>query len=468
MRKYYWYASAYIKKHGLIFLLSVIATIALFSFMVPYIADRIEKRSVSYIGMVGDYTLKTLPDEITTKLSAGLTRIEQDGGTAPVLAERWTVEQDGKVYRFILKDELYWQDGEPVTPESIRYDLRDTQVLTTEEDIVYRLPDTYAPFPTLLSQPVFREGTISHFGLISKPTLIGIGKYKIADYKNSGHRIEEIVIDSDTERFIYRFYLTEDDAITAFKRGEVDTLMNMFDPEELTSWETVTVESEAQSDQYLAVFMNHRDPRFSQKNVRQALNYALQKPSGETRAISPIHPDSWAYLDGGKKYDKDLDRATERILAELPQTPLEFELVTSPLFVDRADQIKEEWENFGGRAYDACQASDDVEQKELCENTRISVKVTISSFPDTNTFEALLLGQRIQPDPDQYSLWHSEQSTNIVGYKNTRIDTLLERGRQTQDRQERLEIYQEFQQFFLEDSPIIFLEFLDTYVVERG
>jgi ABC-type transport system substrate-binding protein len=44
----------------------------------------------------------------------------------------------------------------------------------------------------------------------------------------------------------------------------------------------------------------------------------------------------------------------------------------------------------------------------------------------------------------------------------------LEKGRQTLDKKERTDIYQEFQQFFLEDTPAIFLRYLYSYDIKRG
>jgi peptide/nickel transport system substrate-binding protein len=79
----------------------------------------------------------------------------------------------------------------------------------------------------------------------------------------------------------------------------------------------------------------------------------------------------------------------------------------------------------------------------------------------------LLIGQESPLDPDQYANWHSEQATNFSGYKNTRIDNLLEKGRTAKEQRERIEIYQEFQQFFLEDAPAVFLQHLESYSVQR-
>ena len=77
------------------------------------------------------------------------------------------------------------------------------------------------------------------------------------------------------------------------------------------------------------------------------------------------------------------------------------------------------------------------------------------------------MGQEIPVDPDQYFLWHSDQSTNFTNYQNTRIDSLLEKGRQTIDQNKRKEVYQEFQQFMLEDPPAIFLRHLFSFDVKR-
>ena len=230
-------------------------------------------------------------------------------------------------------------------------------------------------------------------------------------------------------------------------------------------WETVEVTSTLQTDRYLAVFFNNNSPKLS-KNIRQGLSYGLEKPQDKTRARGPIDSASWAYLEGGKSYDKDLDRALERLVDGLPPEPLELELTTTTNYQQEAESIKQQWEELGEKAVPYCTENKD-EGKDLCENLRIKVNILIRNFPDTSNFELLLLGQDSPPDPDQYFLWHSEQPTNFTHYKNTRIDSLLEKGRKTLDQSERLAVYQEFQQFLLEDPPAIFLRNLESYEVRR-
>ncbi len=142
-------------------------------------------------------------------------------------------------------------------------------------------------------------------------------------------------------------------------------------------------------------------------------------------------------------------------------------MTTTNLFKSDADRIQETWEAFGDEAVTACQNSSEIENTSRCDNLDIDIAVRYTSFPDTNDFETLLIGQEIPADPDQYYLWHSEQATNFTGYKNTRVDKLLEQGRQVAEREERRGIYQQFQQFFLEDSPAVFLRHLESYEITR-
>lgn len=466
MRKFYWYLTAYIKKHGLTFFASVLGAILIFSFIVPRVANSMEKSNRQYVGLVGEYALSTLPHEVTSKLSAGLTKIEDDGSVAPLLAERWAIEQDGKTYRFVLKDDIYWQDGKELSPEDINYNLKDVETIITPNDIVFKLPDAYAPFPAVVSQPLLKKGEMSHYFFSTRPTLIGIGEYQITDYKQQGKYLTEVTVDGKRNRFVYRFYLTEEDAVDAFKQGEVDVLPGLTAHYDIMDWDSNSTEVAITTNRYLAVFFNIRSPLFG-KNVRQALSYALEKPDASIRANGPINPTSWAYLEGAKTYDANWERGSERLLSEIPPEPLNIELTTSSLFEEEAESIKKQWAKFGEKVYEDCKKSSDVDDKERCENVKISTDIRITNFPDLSTFQVLLIGQESPPDPDQYHLWHSEQSTNFTGYKNTRIDNLLEKGRRTFNQSERTEIYQEFQQFFLEDSPAIFLRYLRSYDVVR-
>ncbi len=399
-------------------------------------------------------------------MSAGLTTLAEDGTAIGALSERWTIEQENKTYRFLLKKNLVWQDGSPITTDEINYAFPDVQVITTPNDVIFKLPAAYSPFPTLVEKPVFKSGTRKKWFFWTEPTFIGVGEYRLTGFQLNGTRLKELTIENDTERLIYRFFKTELEAVEAFKRGEVDEVPDLIKKFDVMEWRNVSTTPTTDYWKYLAVFFNVRDPLMS-KNVRQALSYAITKQEGETRAIGPISPMSWAYLPGGKTYDRDWERALERLLDEPPQAKIELTLTTTAEYQALAEKLKQEWEAFGAFASQECAQDRAVTDKAICERLQISVAILVQSVPDTSNFQMLLIGNGIEPDPDQYAMWHSDQPTNITGYKNTRIDNLLEKARQTTDQTDRKELYQEFQQFLLEDPPAIFLEYINRYDISR-
>ena len=120
--------------------------------------------------------------------------------------------------------------------------------------------------------------------------------------------------------------------------------------------------------------------------------------------------------------------------------PNEITLTTFPAFEKIALEIKSDWEKVG---------------------IKVNLE-TVNSMPEN--FEALILAQATAVDPDQYSLWHSTQSTNLTHYNSPRIDKLLEDGRSFKNR---LEIYHDMQKYLLEDAPVAFLFYQLTYTIVR-
>lgn len=469
MLKYYWYISTFFRKHGILVLTTIIGAVLLFSFAFPLLLRTFEFKKRAYVGVVGRYTLTNLPPNIQSEVSSGLTRLSDDGTAVPDLSERWTVEDDGKTYRFVIKKNIFWQDGKELVPGAVNYNFNDVQLITTPNDVVFKLQDHYSPFPIVVSQPLFRYTTESYLLFFKRPKLIGTGKYQVIDYKEESQRLTELVLSGPSEIKTYRFYLTEDDAVSAFKRGEVDILPNSSSSSDLENWSTVSVTPKLDKQSYLGVFFNTSDPLFSANEFRVALNYAVQKPADDTRAYGPISPTSWAFSNVGKPYDYDMTRATERLLtaAKNFNTPIHFELVTTPIYAQEADAIKQSWIFLGNKAADQCQSDASIKDKTNCQNLRMSIDIRITNFPDTNNFQSMLVGEESPVDPDQYNLWHSDQPTNFTNYSNTRIDKLLEVGRQVEDQKKRFETYQEFQQFFSEDAPVIFIRHLTKFDIAR-
>ena len=108
-RKTYWYASAFFKKRWKLVLGVVFVSIVLFPTVFGGLITFLRLKKTTFIGRIGSVSLATLPRDIQEKMSDGLTRVDERGVVLPALAERWSVEDGGKTYRFILKQRVSWK-----------------------------------------------------------------------------------------------------------------------------------------------------------------------------------------------------------------------------------------------------------------------------------------------------------------------------------------------------------------------
>lgn len=446
MRKFrYWmrFLHALLARFRFIFLAGIAAGVIFFA-VVPKITGLLLPftRGES-VGYVGRYSADELPLSIQREISSGLTKLSEKGDAQPALAENWEAHEDGRVWVFRLGN-YRWQDGSKVTARDINYSFTDVNSeIVDEKTIKFVLKDPFAPFPVVMTKPVFKKG------------LLGTQEWRVAKITlaSGGRFIESLKLVNTTTLQVktYRFYPTEDVARIAFKLGEVNQLKDTVEVKDFKDWTTVDLTEYSRLDLYVAVFINNQDPLLSDKSLRQALAYAIDKDAfSKTRAISPISPASWAFNPQVKQYAYNQSRAKE-LLQTLPKEQrngLTLKLVTTPTLMAIADKIKADWEAIG-----------------------IKTQIQVSNSPPAD-FQTMLAIQEIPPDPDQYSFWHSTQaSSNITNYRDSkesqRIDKLLEDGRRMLDQETRKQIYIDFQRFLVEDSPVIFLYHPQTYTISR-
>lgn len=441
IKVWFWLFKGFFQKHKKIMFLGNLIGIVLAIFIIwvlPYIP---RPNPTTKIGFIGLHTQEDLPNYITSKIGQGLTTILEDGTPVGALAENWSISEDGLAYTFFLREKVFWQDSTELKAKDLEYKFTDVETkIIDDKTIQFKLKNKFTPFPILLSKPALKNKTI------------GTGEYSIRKIINKGRFIDKIILDSTKDTLIIKFYPTLNFAKTAFKLGEVnkiiDLYQNIFQNEK--EWEkSLKIEYKTNYSQYLGLFLNNDTPLFKDKTFRQALAYATQKPSDKTRSYGPISPLSWAYNDDLKPYEYSPTRAKELVeksLGNLEKVKeIEINISTTQPFLNLAEQVKKDWEGTLG--------------------IKVNVQIINVIPPD---FQVLLASQEIPPDPDQYTLWHSTQSQNLIKFNNPRIDKLLEDARQEEDKEIRTEEYIDFQRFFVEESPIIFLNHPLTYTIERN
>lgn len=431
-------SKAFLARHGKTVIWTIIISILLgFSILraLPGITSflKLDQQSVT-AGVVGRFRVNEIPAEILDKLSLGLTLIDESGRAVPGLAKSWTVSEDGKSYLFILNSSIKWHDGTEISSKDINISIEHVRTeIPDNSSVKFTLEEPYAPFPTVLAKPLFKN------------RLIGTGGFRLKKLNQNGEFVDSIIIQNGKTIETYKFYPSSADAITALKLGEVNEIRNLVSLEDVPKWPQLEITSQKHQDRYLAVIFNTQDKFLAEKSVRQALSYAIEnKPQDEDRVISPVAKSSWGYNPHVKPYNFDFDQARE-LLKNQPEenNAGEIQITTFLPYLGEAEKIAAGWNNLG---------------------VKTSVKVTLV-LP--NEFQVLITGQIIPPDPDQYVFWHSTQSTNLAKYANPKVDKLLEDGRKTLDEEKRLSIYRDFQRFLLEDPPAVFIRHITTYSVKR-
>jgi len=421
---------AFLKKFGLIIFASFFVGSALFLIFGIFISKSLLTKTEK-IGLVGKYTTEEIPKEILNLISNGLTKIDETGVVYPSIAKSWETSDGGKTWIFTLDENISWQNKEKLDSSSLNYQFSDAKTEKPDsKTIKFILETPFSAFPSIVSKPAFKKG------------LLGTGEWKVTKISVIGGYVNKLTLmDSKKNKKVFIFYPSEERLKLGYKLGEIDIAENLYSPNPFDSWKTAEIIAKTSQSHFVGLFFNTQEGFLSEKNNRQALNYAIDKTNlpGE-RALGSLSQNSWAYNPQVKPYEKDIEKAKE-LLGEAKDINLTIH--TSNNLLSVAENIKKQWEE-------------------------INVKTDIQVITSLNqNYQILLATVDIPKDPDQYALWHSTQPTNISKYQNARIDKLLEDGRSQIDINERKKVYLDFQRYLVEDSPAVFLYHPIFYNVYR-
>lgn len=206
---------------------------------------------------------------ITGFIFEGLT--ETDGVTLkikPSLAERWEVDSSGKVWRFYLRRDVRWHDGEIFTADDVVFTFNELiyneKIPSSSKDIFtingkkikvkkindflveFELPEKFAPFLRMMGQEILPKHKLekivkenkftSTWGVNEKlENIVGTGPYKLKEYRpgewvileknpyywkrdNQGNRLPYI------ERIVFLIIPDPNMAILKFRSNEIDII----------------------------------------------------------------------------------------------------------------------------------------------------------------------------------------------------------------------------------------------------
>jgi len=459
-------------------------------------------------------------EDITSLIYSGILKATLDGNLINDLANELTISEDGLEYTVVLKDNVYFHDGEPVTTDDIEFTIKKAQdsllkspkrlnwidVTTrkeSEKKIIFTLKQPYSPFIENLTMGILPEHMWENLdsdqfsASIFNTEPIGSGPYTIKKIKRSSGGLpilyELAPFDSYAlgepyiKKLILRFYSNEDDVLSAYEKGNIESLSSV-PPQKITQTisNKTTVEHSPLPRVFGVFFNQNRAPIFIHKEVRVALNTAIDKERIVQEVLSGYGnvPQGPVFLESFTKDGSD-DIATT---APPSKTDAAISILTKAGWVLNPETgIMEK--KIGGETTQlafSVSTSNVTELKATAlilqeEWRKIGAEMDIKVFETSNLnqdiirprkYDALLFGEIIGRDFDLYPFWHSSQRNdpglNIAMYTNISADKLLEEIRLTTNIKTKIEKYKDFEKLILEDAPAIFIYTPDfIYLVPR-
>lgn len=433
---------------------------------------------------------------------AGLTKADGNGGYIPELAESIITQDNGSTYAVSLKNNLVWQDGQPITSDDVLFtldllknkDLQNPQSYfwntvrveaISAKTIKFTLAQPTAYFNAYLSFKILprhiwkstpvNQLAISEFNL--KPVGAGPYEFKKIAFTNNNQIAQYTLTRFDRYALpgpyfatvVLKFYPSSDDALVALKKKEVQSVANI--PPDIFESGTGFARKALGQPTMTLLALNTRTDLLKESALRQAIaasidtnaiadefyrGFVSRRAFGDgidgassTPALTdPERARALLATLGWKDTDNDgiVDKKTSA--RAKTQTKLELALLTldAPRMKDIATAIAGQLRATGFSV--SVQALDVNEYTNRLSERSFDLAL-ISFAPVTGTV------------PDLYPLLHSSQRAspglNIAGSADAKTDSLLEQIRQADDPAIARELFKTLAATIERDAPIVFI-----------
>jgi peptide/nickel transport system substrate-binding protein len=272
---------------------------------------------------------------------------------APSLAESWTVSPDSLVYEFVLRKGTRFHNGDPVTPEDVKFSFERYRGagagpfkariagidIVDAQRIRFRFKQPWPDFMTFYGTPATGAGWIVPKKYVEKvgddgfkKAPIGAGPYRFVSFTPG----VELVLEAfdgywrktpSVKRLVFKSVLEEETRLAMLKRGEADIAYSIRGPlaEELRRTPGLTLMPTYPSGTFWLVLPDQwTDPKspWADRRVRLAANHAVDLAAinqaetlGFSKLIGSIIPYTFDGFWQPPLYGFDATRA-RRLLAD--------------------------------------------------------------------------------------------------------------------------------------------------------
>jgi len=435
--------------------------------------------------------------EVLTNVMEGLTKYVPGTTTLELgIAQSYTVEEGGTVYKFKLKPGLRFADGKPADANSVAWSVNRAMKINGDpgwlvvdfvksvealdsETVKFTLAKPVAYFLSLVATPPYftLHPSYNPDEYESDQTAGGLGAYRIARWQ----RDVQLVLEANPYYYggapkintvIIRFFATASAMRLALEAGEIDVAWRTLTPTDVQDLKgKAGLQVQEVPGAYIRyLVINQNIPPFDNKLVRQALAAAVDRNAiadkiflGTVRPLYSMVPmGMWSHTDDFKDNygDRNLD-LTKQLLTQAGYSEtnkLKVDLWYTPTHygdteADVALLIKETWEATGMITVELKSA----EWATYLDQTRaITYPVCLYGwYPD-------------YLDPDDYTTPWVDQAWTGRAYKNPQLSEILDDASVAPTVEERTKLYEQAQQIWAEDAAIVPLFQGSLTVVSKG
>lgn len=462
------------------------------------------------------YAVGNVDQSVSRLLFSSLMKFDNQGKLVGDMAQSMTIDATAKQYTLILKENLKWHDGRPLTADDVVFTYKLIQnpdaksplfsswqgVKVEAKDartVTFTLPNVLTSFPYSLTNgivPKHMLESVPMAGLRSSsfntaaPVGSGPFKWETVEVRGTGpdDREERIGLLPNPDyyagapklqQFIIRTFRDETRLLKSFHNNEINAIVGLRGlPEGIEKENGVRVYSAPVTAAVMVFFKTTQEPLKDVK-VRQALTRAVDTPSiiknlgyPAIKVDSPFLRNQLSYDPKRAQLGKDIEQANKLLdeagwkrdqdgVRSKDGKPLTFRLYAqnNPEFARVLESLQKAWREIG------------IEVK-VDQPGEIDFK----SIVTLQNYDALLYGISLGTDPDVFAYWHSSQASassanqlNFSQYSSKVADQALEGGRTREDPALRVVKYNPFLDAWRNDAPALALyQPRFTYVVRGG
>ena len=443
----------------------------------------------------------------------GLIQLDSNLEVQPCIAKYWEISPDGKEYKFVLRDDIYFHKNELFnTPDSTRkvvakdfiYSFQrilDPDIASpglwifnnvaengflaiNDTTFIIRLKEPFSPFLSLLGMPycsVVPHEVADHYGADFRNHPCGTGPFRLQLWKEGVKLVlrrndNYFETDEAGQRLPYldavsvTFIVDEQTQFLEFIKGNLD-FMNSLKPSYKDEILTRTGQLKAKyadrinmvstpylNTEYLGFLMENEQSPLHDKRIRQALNYGFDRKKMMKYMRNNVgKPGLYGFIPYG-----------------LPGFD-----TTTPGYGYNPQKAKELLAEAGfpnGKGLPKLTLATTANYADLCKYIQqqlnlLGFDIKVDVNPPASLREQMAQGKSAwfrgswiadYPDAENYlSLFYSPNKApngpNYTHFKNTRYDKLYEEAKQTSDEATRIKLYHQMNEILMEEAPVIVL-----------